>query len=661
MFWNERKAALEQAQNPLSLQALFYALDSGKHLDLGSNDGRTLRGFPHERITCVELFAPSVVKLREQGFAEVHERDLREFVPEAAAGNRTWDTVTIFDVIEHLPKEDSLRLLQEVEKIADREIILLVPWETDDLIATEKFKIFREQGLALHPHGQRELHDHRSRWTPDEFKALGYDTMVLQNFHYEGFHAFFAFKYATDDHRKMILTRIKTFLGNTADEEKRASASGPKLKRMGQGCRIIQPLMLTNPQCFELGAQSVIGFGARIECITEYAGVKYEPLLTIGERTSAELFLHIGCAQRVSIGRDCIIAGHVTIADHQHGYDVMRELHGQALTVRSVEIGNHVFIGEGVVILPGVKIGDDAIIGAGSVVTHDVPRCATVVGVPARLLRQCEEPLTDIVILTKDGREQLESCLHSIANNTPERHQVYVVNNGSGELMTAWLGKLAEDGKIVHLSCPENWGFAVGTNLGLRNTSGKYVCILNDDTVVSRGWLGRMISVLRRHGKVGLVGPMSNNVSGPQQTAAAYKDAASFDAFADAWAADHAGQVTAYPRLVGFCLLMRRQVLDAVGALDTRYGLGNYDDDDYCIRAAAAGWHCAVAQDVFIHHVGQATFERLGIDFKASMEKNWQLFSQKWGISTDGSLTDAYSLKLARNDERIHLPLCTAA
>src|SRR5262249_43969882 len=84
-------------------------------------------------------------------------------------------------------------------------------------------------------------------------------------------------------------------------------------------------------------------------------------------------------------------------------------------------------------------------------------------------------------------------------------------------------------------------------------------------------------------------------------------------------------------RLIGFCLLLRREAYAAVGALDERFGLGFFEDDDLSVRARQAGFRLLVALDVFIHHFGSRTFAGLGIDGHSQLRENFEKFRDKWG------------------------------
>lgn len=97
---------------------------------------------------------------------------------------------------------------------------------------------------------------------------------------------------------------------------------------------------------------------------------------------------HVTISGTVTIGDDTLIAGYVTILDANHVIDDLRRpIRMQGGVTRPICIGRDVWIGTGVVVLPGVTIGDHAVIGANSTVTHDVPARAIAVGSPARVLR----------------------------------------------------------------------------------------------------------------------------------------------------------------------------------------------------------------------------------------------------------------------------------
>jgi GT2 family glycosyltransferase len=196
----------------------------------------------------------------------------------------------------------------------------------------------------------------------------------------------------------------------------------------------------------------------------------------------------------------------------------------------------------------------------------------------------------------------------------------------------------------------QNLGYAAGNNAGIAAAKGDYIVLLNNDTVVTPQWLDRMITCAEQEPEIGLVGPVTNQISGPQRVDGVPYDTtslANLDEFAAMWAKEYNGKTHRFWRVVGFCMLIKRQVIDQIGGLDPRYGIGNFEDDDYCIRAAIAGFKSALALDSFIHHFGSRTFEGQRINQSSILYANWDIFKQKWGLAPDlgyGATWDLQSL-----------------
>ena len=131
---------------------------------------------------------------------------------------------------------------------------------------------------------------------------------------------------------------------------------------------------------------------------------------------------------------------------------------------------------------------------------------------------------------------------------------------------------------------------------------------------------------------IGLVGPVSNAVSGRQCVNVSYREAQAEDIsqFARQRGTEFCGKYVTTDRLVGFCLLFRRSIVDDIGGLDERFGIGNFEDDDLCLRARRAGYKAAIALDCFIHHFGHVSFRGNGVDLNELLLQNQQIFRDKW-------------------------------
>ena len=104
-------------------------------------------------------------------------------------------------------------------------------------------------------------------------------------------------------------------------------------------------------------------------------------------------------------------------------------------------------------------------------------------------------------------------------------------------------------------------------------------------------------------------------------------------------------------RLVGFCLLIRKEVLEMIGGLDEGYKTGNYEDDDLCLRSCVAGYRNIIARDVFVHHFGSMTFRENSLDYSETMNVNRTYFLQKWtGIVHPGN-NGTYSVHMEKSHQ----------
>ncbi|WP_082967422.1 glycosyltransferase [Paenibacillus oryzae] len=236
--------------------------------------------------------------------------------------------------------------------------------------------------------------------------------------------------------------------------------------------------------------------------------------------------------------------------------------------------------------------------------------------------------LTSIVILTHNQLPLTIQCLDSIRKHTKD-YEIIVVDNGSTDGTVDYLETQTDLTVVIN---KENLGFAKGCNQGTELSRGDNVLYLNNDTIVAAHWLENLLRVLYENERVGMVGPVTNRSSGHQCIPVPYSDISGLDEFARHHLQENAGRYLEVRRLIGFCLLVKRKVLDEIGCFDERYGLGNYEDDDLCLRALRAGYSLRVVLDSFIHHVGHATMHTLQrSNLNKLLAENRQKASEKWG------------------------------
>ncbi|WP_144054392.1 acyltransferase [Pleurocapsa sp. PCC 7319] len=139
----------------------------------------------------------------------------------------------------------------------------------------------------------------------------------------------------------------------------------------------------------EIEANCALDRGVTLLCSGE---ALTHPKILIGANTYLNRHTFIDAILSVTLGHDCAVGPNCYITDHDHGLDIQLPPLQQPMIANKTKIGDRVWLGANVTVLKGVHIGDDAVIGAGSVVTKDIPAGAIAVGVPAQVIKSKELP-----------------------------------------------------------------------------------------------------------------------------------------------------------------------------------------------------------------------------------------------------------------------------
>ena len=249
-------------------------------------------------------------------------------------------------------------------------------------------------------------------------------------------------------------------------------------------------------------------------------------------------------------------------------------------------------------------------------------------------------PKVSLVIVTYNNRDLNRLCLESVFARTEWPNlEVLVVDNGSSDGTPALLAELARaHAGLRVVAHSENRGFPAACNAGLAQASGEFLVLLNNDTVVTRGWLAALHRHLATSPGLGLVGPVTNAIANEAKVEVGYADLDALPDWARAWVQAHDGETFPIPMLAFFCVAMRRAIYEDVGPLDEQFGLGLFEDGDYNRRTRAKGWAILCARDAFVHHWQNASFRRLGREaYFALYEENRRRFEAKWGESGEPS------------------------
>ncbi|MFC3748081.1 glycosyltransferase family 2 protein [Paenibacillus sp. GCM10012306] len=236
---------------------------------------------------------------------------------------------------------------------------------------------------------------------------------------------------------------------------------------------------------------------------------------------------------------------------------------------------------------------------------------------------------TSIIIPTYNGLRLLRTCVEAIRTWTEVPYEIIVVDNGSQDETTEY----CRAQKLAFISLPVNCGFPAACNLGLQLASGDEVLLLNNDVIVSAGWLSNLKAALYSAPDIGIVGPVTNYASGRQQVKTEYTDLPGYHEAAEIANAPDPRKWIGAKRLVGLCFLLKREVLESVGLLDERFSPGHYEDDDYCYRARQQGYRLLIAGDCLVHHEGSASFKEVyNSGWQDLLERNRSKFIDKWQV-----------------------------
>jgi GT2 family glycosyltransferase len=245
-----------------------------------------------------------------------------------------------------------------------------------------------------------------------------------------------------------------------------------------------------------------------------------------------------------------------------------------------------------------------------------------------------DAPAVSIVMVTWEQLALTRLSLESLLTHGAHRaFEVVVVDNGSCDDTPAYLRALAAHDRRVRIVLnPDNAGFAEACNVGARIATGETLVFLNNDTVLAPGWLDRLVEHLDDPA-VGAVNPVTNRIGTEAEVAASPPTYEAFLQFAARRLGDRAGEIRDVSMLAFFCLALRREIWSEVGPLDASFGRGLFEDDDYSMRLARAGYRLVCAEDVFVHHLGEASFGGLVADgtYARLFEENRRRFERKWG------------------------------
>jgi len=219
----------------------------------------------------------------------------------------------------------------------------------------------------------------------------------------------------------------------------------------------------------------------------------------------------------------------------------------------------------------------------------------------------------DIVICIHNALSDVEKCLESVLKNTTPPYNLILVDDGSDDETRDFLRKFTDCQPFLLLRNETALGYTKAANIGLKNSKSKMVVLLNSDTLVTQYWIDNLATCISSSPGIGVAGPLSNTASWQSvpEIMNSHGDW-SENKLPAQWSVDQYAESiahtapSAYPIvgfLNGFCLMIKKEVLDRVGLFDEKIFLAGYgEENDFCLRVQEHGWQLAVANNAYVFH-----------------------------------------------------------
>lgn len=251
----------------------------------------------------------------------------------------------------------------------------------------------------------------------------------------------------------------------------------------------------------------------------------------------------------------------------------------------------------------------------------------------------------DIVIPVYNAVGDLARCVDSVLAHSSGDWRLLLIDDASPSIaMRSYFSGLRARGlpRVRLLVNERNVGFTLTANRGMHEARADAdVVLLNSDTAVTRGWLDKLARCAASDPRIGTVTPFSNNaeICSLPRFCANNPWPAAQDPEPLVMALEQAAAPT-YPDLptgVGFCLYIRRALIAAIGGFDPAFGLGYGEENEFCLRAAAAGYRNVLCEEAFVLHLGGSSFGDKRADL---VERNMALLLERHPGYRD--LVDSY-------------------
>jgi len=215
-----------------------------------------------------------------------------------------------------------------------------------------------------------------------------------------------------------------------------------------------------------------------------------------------------------------------------------------------------------------------------------------------------QEPLVSVIILNWNGKRYLKECLTSLKKQTYKNFEVILIDNGSTDGSVKYI-KENFSGFVELIENKTNLGFAEGNNIGIENSAGKYVLLLNNDTKADPLWIEELTKVAESDDKIGMCASKVLFLDNPRIIDNVghliYKDGLNRGRGRLEYDQGQYDSIEEVFFPSGCAALYRKKMLNGIGGFDKDF-FAYGDDTDIGIRGRLAGWKCMYAPKAVIYH-----------------------------------------------------------
>jgi len=225
----------------------------------------------------------------------------------------------------------------------------------------------------------------------------------------------------------------------------------------------------------------------------------------------------------------------------------------------------------------------------------------------------------DIIVCVHNALEDVKNCLDSIEAQTNQPYDLIIVDDGSSVTTKEYLENYSSTHENIQLIRNEKaLGYTKAANKGMKASNAPFLVLLNSDTIVTPNWIDRLFRAMTKNENIGVVGPLSNTASWQSIPELSENGDWAINDLPEAISVNDMGEFIAkhsacihpeVPLLNGFCLMIRKEVIEKIGYFDEdNFGQGYGEEDDFIVRATKSGWKAVIADDAYIFHAQSKSY-----------------------------------------------------